>query len=89
MTYILLWVGQEGLGMYNTWDLSDAESKKMDVILGRFKALIEPKDNFRLSRFNLQKFRQKCVRVSQRIHDEMPDTGGGGKCRFRDALEAE
>ena len=58
VTYILLWVGQEGLRMYNTWDLSDADSKKVDVIWGRFRALIEPKANFRLSRFNLQKFRQ-------------------------------
>ena len=44
--------------MYNTWDLSDADSKKVDVIWGRFKALLEPKANFRLSRFNLPKFRE-------------------------------
>ena len=58
VTYILLWVGQEWLRMYNTWNLSDSDSKKVDVIWDRFKALIEPKANFRLSRFNLQKFRQ-------------------------------
>ena len=72
VTYILLWVGQEGLRMYNTWDLSDSDSKKVDVIWGRFRALIEQKANFRLSRFNPP----ICVRVSRRIHDEMQDTGG-------------
>ena len=59
VTYIFLWVGQEGLRMYITWDLSDSESKTVNVICGRFKALIEPKANFWLSiLFNLQKFRQ-------------------------------
>ena len=55
--YILLWVGEEGLRMYNTSDLSDSDSKNMDAIRGRLKAMIEPNAKFRL-RFNLQKFRQ-------------------------------
>ena len=67
VTYILLWVGQEGLRMYNTWDLSDADSKKVDVIWGSFRALIEPKANFRLSRFNLHKFRQSASEPSQAL----------------------
>ena len=87
MTYILLWVGQEGLRMYNTWDLSDDDSKKVDVILGRFKALIEPKANFRLSRFNLQKFRQT---ASESVDEFMTRCRiQGKKCRLRDAVEAE
>ena len=87
VTYILLWVGQEGLRMYNTWDLSDSDSKKVDVILGRFKSLIEPNANFRLSRFNMQKFRQT---TSESVDEFMTRCRiQGKKCRFRDALEAE
>ena len=87
VTYILLWVGQEGLRMYNTWDLSDADSKKVDVIWGRFRALIEPKANFHLSRFNLQKFRQS---ASESVDEFMTRCRiQGKKCRFRDAIEAE
>ena len=87
VTYILLWVGQEGLRMYNTWDLSDSDSKKVDVIWGWFKALIEPKANFRLSRFNLQKFRQT---ASESVDEFMTRCRiQGKKCRFRDTLEAE
>ena len=41
VTYISLWVGQEGLRMHNTWDLSDSDNKTVDVIWSRFKALIE------------------------------------------------
>ena len=32
VTYILLWVGQEGLKMYNTLDLSEEDKKKPKVI---------------------------------------------------------
>ena len=42
VTYILLWVGQEGLRMYNTWDLSETEKKDVEVIWAIFQALIEP-----------------------------------------------
>ena len=69
------------------WDLSDSDSKKVDVIWGRFKSLIEPKANFRPSRINLQKFRQTASEsvdkfmIRCRIQRK--------KCRFRDALEAE
>ena len=76
VTYILLWVGQEGLRMYNTWDLSDSDSKNVEVIWGRFKALIEPKANFRLSRFNLQKFRQTASESVDEFMTEMQNTGG-------------
>ena len=44
--------------MYNTWDLNETEKKDVEVIWAKFQALIEPKSNYRLSRFHLQKFRQ-------------------------------
>ena len=37
VTYILLWGGQEGLRVFNTWDISVSDSKKVDVIWSRFK----------------------------------------------------
>ena len=87
VTYILLWVGEEGLRMYNTSDLSDSDSKNMDVIRGRLKAIIEPNAKFRLSRFNLQKFRQT---ASESVVEFMTICRiQWEKCRFRDALYAE
>ena len=44
--------------MYNTWELTEAEKQDVDVIWDTFQSLIEPKSNYRLSRFHLQKFRQ-------------------------------
>ena len=58
VTYILLWVGQEGLKMYNTWDLSE-EDKKPKVIWEKFEKQLEPKTNFRLERYHLQKLKQE------------------------------
>ena len=88
VTYILLWVGQEGLRMYNTWDLSDSDSKTVNVICGRCKALIEPKANFWLSiLFNLQKFRQTASESVDVFTTRCRIQGG--KYRFLDALEAE
>ena len=84
VTYILLWVGQEGLCMEKTWDLSDSHSKKVDVICGRFKCIIEPKANFRLSRFNLQKFRQTALESVDEFTTRCRIQGENG-----DALEAE
>ncbi len=74
--------------MYDTWDLSDSDSKTVNVICGRFKALIEPKANFWLSiLYNLQKFRQTASEsfdvFTTRCRIQW------GKCRFLDALEAE
>ena len=73
--------------MYNTWDLSDSDSNNVGVNWGRFKTLIEPKGNFRLSSFNLQKIRHT---ASESVDEFMTKCRIQRKnCRFRDAIEAE
>ena len=73
--------------MFNTWDLSDSDSKKVGVIWGRLKVLIEPKANFRLNRFNLLKCHQT---ASESVGECMTRCRiQGKKCRFRNALEDE
>ena len=82
VTYMLLWVGQEGRRMYNTWDLSETDKKDVEVIWAKFQALIEPKSNYRLSRFHLQQFRQ----LSSETVDEFMTRckTQAHKCKFRD-----
>ena len=87
VTYILLRVGQEGLRMYNTWELTEAEKQDIDVIWDKFQSLIEPKLNYRLSRFHLQKFRQT---NSETVDEYMTRCRTQArKCRFRDAVETD
>ena len=44
--------------MYNTWELTEADKQDVGVIWDQFQSLIEPKSNYRLIRFHLQKFKQ-------------------------------
>ena len=87
VTYILLWVGQEGLRMYNTWDLTDVERQNINIIWTRFTAMIEPKSNFRLNRFHLQKFKQSSTETADEFMTRCKTQAR--KCQFRDAVETE
>ena len=52
-TYILLWFGEEGRKIFTSFELSDEEKQKLEVIF----AYVEPKSNFRIARYQLQGFR--------------------------------
>ena len=56
VTYILLWLGQEGIRIYKSWQADMATPKDL---FDAFTKHFEPKTNFRLSRFQLQTFRQE------------------------------
>lgn len=61
-TYFLLWLGQEGITIFNSWtdeELSEEDKKDPMKIMDRFKKHLEPKTNFRVERFQLQQFRQR------------------------------
>ena len=83
VTYILLWVGQEGLRMYNKWDLSETD-KHVDVILKKFESLIEPKLNYRLNRFHLQKFKQATAESADEFMTRCKTQAH--KCQFGNAV---
>ena len=87
VTYVLLWVGQEGLRMYNTWVITDDARKKLNVLWDGFARMIEPKTNYRLNRFNLQRYRQT---QSESVDEYMPRCKlQAKKCNFRDAIESD
>ena len=50
VTYILLWI-DEGLKIFNSFDLSEEEKAKTDTIFDKFTEYGEPKSNFRIPRF--------------------------------------
>ena len=57
-TYILLWIGEEGLKIFTSFELSDEDKVKTNTIFDKFTTYLEPKLNFRIARFQLQGFRQ-------------------------------
>ena len=57
-TYILLWISEEGLKLFNSFELSEVDKAKPDTIFDSFTTYLEPKLNFRIARFQLQGFKQ-------------------------------
>ncbi len=85
--HILLLVGEEGLKKYNSWTLSMEEQKKPDVIWEEFKQQVQPKVNFRIARFYLQKLIQK---DNEPINDFLARCRIQAQdCAFRDDTERE
>ena len=73
--------------MYNTWDLTDDARKKLSVLWNGFARMIEPKTNYRLNRFNLQRYRQA---EHESVDEYMTRCKlQAKKCNFRDAIETD
>ena len=58
VNHILLYAGDEGIKIYNSWNLSDSDRTNPSLVWEKFQAHIEPKVNFRVQRFYLQKYSQ-------------------------------
>ena len=83
MNHILLHAGDDGIKLYNSWTLTDTERIDPDVVWGKFQDHIEPKVNFRLQRFYLQKYSQA---AGESIDDYITRcTLQAQKCRFSPA----
>ena len=60
VSYILLWVGEQGLDIYNSWTFEDGKDQKDQAkILDRFMEHLEPRTNHRIHRYTLQGMRQE------------------------------
>ncbi|XP_026054529.1 uncharacterized protein K02A2.6-like [Carassius auratus] len=55
-SYLLLWVGEKGRDVYNTWTLSADESKKLQSYYDKFEEYVMPKANPIFARY---KFHEK------------------------------
>ena len=59
INYLLLWSGDHGLDLFNTWtDLTADEKKDIEEYWKRFEEHVKPQANHILSRFNLRNLRQ-------------------------------
>ena len=47
MTYVLIWIGEEGLRIYNTWN---NETKTLITFWDHLSEVVEPRSNYRLAR---------------------------------------
>ena len=86
--YVLLWSGEKGLDMYNSWTIEKGDDrKKPAVIFGKFENQLEPKTSHRIHRYTLQGMRQD-------PHEPVDDfisriKNLAVKCQFRDNAEVD
>ena len=88
VSYVLLWSGEKGLDIYNSWTFTkEEERKKPAIIFERFENQLEPKTSHRIHRYTLEGMRQE---QSEPVDDFISRLKNlGAKCQFRDSTEVE
>lgn len=56
--YLLLWSGDHGLDLFNTWELNEDQKKDLDEYWRRFERHVEPQANYILNRYYLRSLQQ-------------------------------
>lgn len=87
-SYILLWIGRQGVDIYNgfTWDNEDDKTKP-SAIWSKFEKHLAPRTNFRLARYQLQQLKQT---NEETVDDFMTKCRNqAAKCKFRDQREID
>ena len=49
--YLMIWVGDKGRDIYNTWTLADKAKKKLQTYYDKFEAYVKPKSNHVFARY--------------------------------------
>ena len=58
VSYLLIWLGDDGIELVSTWTLT-AMDKKLDTYRTRFENYLSQKSNFRLPRYKLRTLKQE------------------------------
>ena len=69
-SYLLLWVGDKGRDIYNTWTLTEDEAKVLKSYYDRFEAYAMPKTNVIFARY---KFHEKIQGVNEPFEQFVTD----------------
>lgn len=81
----MLWVGDKGRDIYNTWKLTDEEKKKLATYYTKFKEYVEPKSNVVFARY---KFNRRIQDPTESIEQFVTGLKLLAKpCRFKDEDE--
>ena len=57
--YLLLWSGDRGFDLFNSWNMSDEDSKLLDKYWEKFEEYVTLQTNFLMPRYKLHKMRQE------------------------------
>ena len=88
VSYILLWSGEKGLDIFNSWTFTKEEDKRKPAnIFERFENQLEPKTSHRIHRYTLQGMRQEQCEPVDDFISRLKNLAA--KCQFRDNAEVE
>ena len=59
VNYILLWLGPQGVEIFDSWNLTAEQASNPVTVWKKFSDYFEPKTNFRLARYQLRDIRQQ------------------------------
>ena len=83
--YFLLYIGQKGRDIYNTWALKSAEIDKIDALFDRFEAYCIPKQNVTVLRY---KFNTRDQRSDENIDQYVTELRRlANDCSYGELLE--
>lgn len=87
-SYLLLWTGEKGIEMFNSWTFTNEADKKVPkVLLEKFQQHLEPKTHHRIHRYTFQGLQQSS---GESIDDFLTKLKNiAAKCKFRDGEELE
>lgn len=81
--YVMIWIGDKGRDIYSTWDLSEEDSKKLDVLYTNFEKHVKPKSNKIYSRY---KFLSRVQKDSDTFEEYLTELKLLVKdCEYKDA----
>ncbi|KAK9539545.1 hypothetical protein VZT92_004644 [Zoarces viviparus] len=65
-SYLLLWIGEKGRDVYNTWTLTADERKVLQTYYAKFEAYVTPKANPIFARYKFhEKIQKDCENFDQ------------------------
>lgn len=70
-SYLLLWIGDKGRDVYNTWTLADDERKLLITYYERFQSYVEPKINVIFARYRFHEKTQGATEPFEQFVTEL------------------
>ena len=65
--HLLYWSGERGIELFNSWDLSAYEQKKLDSYWERFENFVKPQSNELIAAWELHNLRQGTLSLEEFI----------------------
>uniref|UniRef100_A0A0L8H969 Retrotransposon gag domain-containing protein n=1 Tax=Octopus bimaculoides TaxID=37653 RepID=A0A0L8H969_OCTBM len=85
VSYILLWMGEKGLDLFNSWDMSESDFSNPDTLLEKCERYQEPRSNHRIHRYEFQGLKQDPQETINNFLSRLKNVAE--KCRFKDKDE--